>query len=166
MNTPLHVLFLCTGNSCRSIIGEALAGRHAGVLRGLSAGSRPTGAVNPQALAVLERHGVAVHDPASKSMEDLEGERVDLVVTVCDAAAGEACPLWLRPAPKVHWGLPDPAHVTGDEATVRAAFERTFAQLDERVRRLADLDLDGLDTAGLVAQAGAIHATVSASEAA
>ena len=106
MNTPLNVLFLCTGNSCRSIIGEALADHLGqGKLHGLSAGSMPTGKVNENALAVLSRHGVSVNNPGSKSMDDLEGERIDLVITVCDAAAGESCPVWLGDTPKVHWGL-------------------------------------------------------------
>ncbi len=110
MKLPLKVLFLCTGNSCRSILGEALA-NHLGEGRILarSAGSQPTGQVHPRALAVLERHGVPVDAPSSKSMDDLEGERFDVIVTVCDAAAGEACPVWLSDAAKAHWGIPDPA---------------------------------------------------------
>lgn len=158
MQLPINVLFLCTGNSCRSIIGEALAmhlGR--GALRGLSAGSHPTGAVNPGALAVLQRHGVPVGNPSSKTMDALAGERIDLVITVCDAAAGEACPLWLEPAPRVHWGIPDPAHTGGDEEQARAAFERTYRQLHERITALAELDLEQLEAAALQAAAQAIH---------
>lgn len=158
MRLPINILFLCTGNSCRSIIGEALATHlGGGALRGLSAGSHPTGSVNPGALAVLERHGVPVNAPSSKTMEKLAGERIDLVISVCDAAAGEACPLWLQPAPRVHWGIPDPADVTGDEATVSAAFERTYRQLRERIGALLELDLAGLDGPALVAAAQAIH---------
>lgn len=159
MNLPLHVLFLCTGNSCRSILGEALADQlGAGRLRGLSAGSHPTGVVNPHALETLARHRVHPVSPSSKSMTDLEGEAVDLVVTVCDAAAGESCPLWLEPTPRVHWGLPDPAHATGDAATVQAAFEATYEALRERVAALAALDLDTLTADQLVAAARSIHA--------
>ena len=158
MNLPLNVLVLCTGNSCRSIIGEALADHLGeGRLRGLSAGSHPTGTVNPGALAVLARHGIVPEAPSSQSMDDLEGEAIDLVITVCDSAAGEACPWWLEPTPKVHWGLPDPAHVTGEPAVVEAAFEATYEALRERVARLAALDLENLDEAGLVAAAAAIH---------
>ncbi len=158
MNIPLNVLVLCTGNSCRSIIGEALVTQLGhGRLKGLSAGSQPTGQVNPGALVVLERHGVPVAAPASKSMDDLEGERVDLVITVCDSAAGEACPLWLEPTPKVHWGIPDPAHVSGDQATVAAAFEATYRNLEERVGALVALPVEDLDAAALVAAAKAIH---------
>ena len=158
MNLPLNVLVLCTVNSCRSIIGESLANHlGAGRLRGLSAGSHPTGSVNPGALAVLARHGIEPQAPASQSMDDLEGETVDLVITVCDAAAGEACPLWLEPTPKVHWGLPDPAHVTGEPAVVEAAFEATYQALKERVGHLAALDLEALDPEALVAACIAIH---------
>lgn len=152
----MNVLFLCTGNSCRSIIGEALTDHLGdGRWRGLSAGSHPTGQVNPDALAVLERHGIVPDSPASQSMDDLEGERVDLVISVCDAAAGEACPLWLEPVPRVHWGLPDPAHVTGSTAQVYAAFEATFRALEERVKALVALDPD---TPDLVPAVAAIHA--------
>lgn len=159
VNLPLHVLFLCTGNSCRSIIGEALAEYASdGRLRGLSAGSHPTGAVNPNALAVLARHGIVPEAPTSNTMEALAGEQIDLVISVCDAAAGEACPLWLEATPRVHWGLPDPAHVTGDEATVAAAFEATFDALARRVARLQALPLDDLDAEGLVREAARIHA--------
>lgn len=158
MNLPLNVLFLCTGNSCRSILGEALANHLGpGRLRGFSAGSHPTGAVNPQALETLARHGIHPDSPASKSMTDLEGASVDLVVTVCDAAAGEACPLWLEPAPRVHWGLPDPAQADGDPASVRGAFEATFDALRERIAALAALDLEALSSDALVAACRTIH---------
>jgi len=158
MNTPLNVLFLCTGNSCRSIIGEALADHLGqGKLRGLSAGSMPTGKVNDNALAVLQRHGVAVNSPSSKNMDDLEGEQVDMVITVCDAAAGEACPVWLGDTPKVHWGLADPAHATGTEADINAAFETTFDELYARIEALAALDLADMNALGLIASAQKIH---------
>jgi len=158
MNTPLNVLFLCTGNSCRSIIGEALADHLGnGKLRGLSAGSQPTGKVNDNALAVLERHGVTVNDPSSKSMDDLEGEQIDLVITVCDAAAGESCPVWLGDTPKVHWGLNDPAHVTGTDEEIRAAFETTYNELHDRIEKLAALDLESINPLGLIASGQKIH---------
>jgi arsenate reductase len=158
MNLPLNVLFLCTGNSCRSIIGEALAEhRGKGRLRGLSAGSQPTGAVNPNALAVLARHGIVPESPSSKTMNDLAGQKIDLVVSVCDAAAGEACPLWLDTTPRVHWGLPDPADVMGDEATVAAAFEATFVALAGRIAQLEALPLEQLDAERLVRAAARIH---------
>lgn len=163
MQSPLHVLFLCTGNSCRSIIGEALAThRGTGRLQGLSAGSHPTGQVNPNALAVLARHGIVPDAPSSKSMEDLAGERIDLVISVCDEAAGESCPLWLEPTPRVHWGLPDPADATGAPEEIAAAFEATFQSLASRVSQLAALDLEALDADQLVAACRAIHAGAEA----
>jgi len=162
MSEPLNILVLCTGNSCRSIIGEALATQlGGGKLRGLSAGSQPTGQVNPGALTVLERHGVPVQQPWSKTMDDLAGERIDLVITVCDSAAGEACPLWLEPAPRVHWGIPDPAHVEGDAATVAAAFETTYQQLHERFSALAALDLVAMTPEQRVQAAARIHEAAS-----
>jgi arsenate reductase len=155
---PLQVLFLCTGNSCRSIIGEALATDHgAGRLRGLSAGSHPTGQVNPNALAVLAKHGITPTAPASKTMDDLAGEHIDLVISVCDAAAGESCPLWLEPTPRVHWGLPDPADAVGTPEEIAAAFEATYQALAWRVDALAALDLESLDADDLVAACRAIH---------
>ena len=158
MNTPLNVLFLCTGNSCRSIIGEALTDHLGqGKLRGLSAGSMPTGKVNENALAVLSRHGVAVNNPSSKNMDDLEGEQIDMVITVCDAAAGEACPVWLGDTPKVHWGLADPAHATGTEDEIQAAFEATYSALNARIKALAELDLADINPLGLIASAQKIH---------
>lgn len=162
MDIPLNVLFLCTGNSCRSIIGEALADHLGqGKLRGLSAGSMPTGQVNENALAVLARHGVAVNDPSSKSMDDLEGKQIDLVITVCDAAAGESCPVWLGDTPKVHWGLHDPAHVTGSEEDISAAFETTYNELHARIEGLMALDLENITPLGLIASAQKIHRELS-----
>ena len=163
MQLPLHVLFLCTGNSCRSIIGEALAtDRGEGRLQGFSAGSHPTGQVNPNALAVLARHGITPSAPASKTMDDLAGERIDLVISVCDAAAGEACPLWLEPTPRVHWGLPDPADAVGTPDEIAAAFEDTYEALAWRVARLAALDLESLEADDLLAACRAINAGAEA----
>jgi arsenate reductase len=157
------VLFLCTGNSCRSIIGEALATAHgSGRLRGLSAGSHPTGQVNPNALAVLARHGITPTAPASKTMDELAGQPIDLVISVCDAAAGESCPLWLEPTPRVHWGLPDPADAVGTPDEIAAAFEETFQALAWRIDALAALDLGSLNAHDLVAACRAIHAGAEA----
>lgn len=155
---PLTILVLCTGNSCRSIIGEALINHLGeGRFRGLSAGSHPTGQVNPGALAVLARHGIVPENPGSKSMDDLEGEEIDLIITVCDSAAGEACPVWLGDTPKLHWGLPDPAHATGTDEEVAAAFEVTYQQLEKRLQALFNVSLDSLNGKGLVACGEDIH---------
>lgn len=155
---PLTILVLCTGNSCRSIIGEALINQLGeGRFRGLSAGSHPTGQVNPGALAVLARHGIVPENPASKSMDDLAGEEIDLIITVCDSAAGKACPLWLGDTPKLHWGLPDPAHATGTEEEIAAAFETTYQQLEKRLQALFATSLDELNNKGLAACGEQIH---------
>lgn len=158
MKQPLKVLFLCTGNSCRSIIAEALANDlGAGRLIARSAGSHPTGQVNPHALAVLEKHGIAVDAPASKSMDDLQNEGFDAVITVCDAAAGEACPVWLADVSKAHWGIPDPAGVDGDDGEIEAAFESTYQRLRERIETLLAEDLDGLTPLSLTVRLRKIH---------
>jgi protein-tyrosine-phosphatase len=140
---PLNVLFLCTGNSCRSVIGEGLlnqlgAGRYAAY----SAGSNPVGEVNPEALAVLERHGCPTRGLYSKDVDEFlapDAPRLDLVFTVCDNAAA-ACPLWPGDTLVVHWGLPDPAHVDGSRAVVEAAFDQTFEALRERIEGLLGLE--------------------------
>ncbi len=129
----MKVLFLCTGNSCRSIMAEALfnhlapEGWHAE-----SAGSQPKGRIHPRALAVLSEEGVPVKGLSSKSWNLLPGP-FDLVVTLCDSAAGEACPLFLSKAPRVHWGLPDPDAVRGDDRVTLEAFRRTFRILEKRI---------------------------------
>jgi arsenate reductase len=147
---PLHVLVLCTGNSARSILGEALFNHlGAGRLRAFSAGSHPTGTVNPHALATLARHGLPAEGYSSKSWDALADTRIDLLVTVCDSAAGETCPLYLGPAVKVHWGLPDPAQVTGSPEVVEAAFEATYAALEQRIRKLLALPLETMSRTDL-----------------
>lgn len=155
---PLTILVLCTGNSCRSIIGEALINHLGeGRFRGLSAGSHPTGQVNPGALAVMARHDIVPESPGSKSMDDLEGEDIDLIITVCDSAAGESCPVWLGDTPKLHWGLPDPAHATGTDEQIAAAFEATYQQLERRLKALFAVSLDELNQKGLVQCGEEIH---------
>lgn len=155
MKLPLKLLFLCTGNSCRSIIAEALADHlGAGRLHATSAGSRPAGKVHPGALAVLSRHEIPVSAPKSKSMDELEGREFDIVITVCDAAAGEACPVWLADTPKVHWGIPDPAAAADQTEQV---FEATFQRLRRRIEAMLALDLELLDPAGLVGEFRRIH---------
>jgi arsenate reductase (thioredoxin) len=145
MQLPVRLLFLCTGNSCRSIIGEALA-NHLGQdkLQAFSAGSQPTGKVNANALAVLARHGVVPEGPRSQSWDEFEQVPLDLVITVCASAAGETCPVWFGAAPKVHWGVEDPAHVTGEQAIIDAAFETTYQQMHQRIGALLELPLETL----------------------
>jgi arsenate reductase len=129
----MNILFLCTGNSCRSLISEAVfnhlapAGWHA-----LSAGSHPTGRLNARALALLAAKGIPTDGYYSKSWDGLP-VTPDIVVTVCDSAAGETCPAYLGPVLRTHWGVEDPSHVTGTEAEIDAAFERAYAILRARI---------------------------------
>lgn len=152
---PIRVLFLCTGNSCRSIIAEALANQlGAGRLRAFSAGSFPSGKVNDDALSVLARHGVQVIDPSSQSWHEYEKAELDLVITVCDAAANESCPVWLGGggkdnAVKAHWGVADPADVSGNAAEIEAAFELTYVEMKQRIEALLRLPLETISAPAL-----------------
>jgi len=140
-----NVLCLCTGNSCRSVLGEALLNHlGAGRLRAYSAGSRPVGKVNENALATLARHGLPTEGYTSKSWDALEGTPIDILISVCDSAAGETCPVYLGSAVRGHWGLPDPAHVEGSPEVIVAAFEATYAALETRIRKLLTLPIESL----------------------
>lgn len=133
----MNILFLCTGNSCRSVIAEALF--RAVVPAGVtvqSAGSKPTGFIHPRALAVLEKSGVSTKGLRSKSWDELP-EKPDVVVTLCADAAGESCPVYFGKVVRSHWGLPDPAQATGDEAAINEAFARTAEVLQKRATALA-----------------------------
>ena len=140
----MNVLFLCTGNSCRSLISEAVfnhlapAGWHA-----ISAGSQPTGKLNERALALLAAKGVPTGGYFSKSWDGLP-VTPDVVVTVCASAAGETCPAYLGPVLRTHWGVDDPSHVTGTEQEIDAAFERAYAILRARIEAFLALPLDRL----------------------
>ncbi len=147
-DTTCNVLFLCTGNSARSIIAERLVeGLGRGRFRGFSAGSHPTGRVNPMALWVLDRHGYETAGLRSKNWAEFatpSSPAMDFVFTVCDDAAGEACPVWPGGPLTAHWGIPDPAGITGDEDVRRRAFEAAFGQLSERILQLVHLELGSL----------------------
>jgi arsenate reductase len=140
----MNLLFLCTGNSCRSILAEATfnhlapAGFHA-----MSAGSHPAGCVHPRSIALLAREGISAEGAASKSWDGLPVVP-DIVVTVCDSAAGEACPAYLGPALRTHWGVEDPAKATGTEAEIDAAFEAAYRTLRARIEAFLALPLDQL----------------------
>lgn len=146
MTQPINVLVLCTGNSARSILGEVLLNElSGGRLRAFSAGSHPTGRVNPGALAKLGREGHAVEGLASKSWDQFSGPdapSIDLVITVCDNAAGESCPLWQGSPVTVHWGIADPAIDTDDTALLDAAFDLAYARLRSRVEATLALPIE------------------------
>jgi arsenate reductase len=139
------VFVICTGNSCRSVMGEALF-NHFGQdrIKAFSAGSHPLGKINQDALATLARHGLPTEGYASQSWDDFADQPMDIVITVCDSAAGEACPLYLTNAVRAHWGVPDPSHVNGTDTEKLDAFEQTFATLDLRVKKMLTLPLETL----------------------
>jgi len=129
-----RVLVLCTGNSCRSVMAEALFNHLGkGKIEAVSAGSFPAGYVHPKSIETLKRHGINPGQPRSKSWDEFAGQPFDLVVTVCDAAAAESCPVFLGTAQKLHWSTPDPAKATGTDAEIEAAFDEAFLMLKERI---------------------------------
>jgi arsenate reductase len=152
-DAPLKLLVLCTGNSARSILGEAIANRDGqGRIAAWSAGSFPKGQVHPQALALLAARGYPTQGLRSKSWDEFAGAGApvfDVVITVCDNAAGETCPVWLGQPLRVHWGIADPAAATGDEAAVARAFEDAYRVLKGRIDRIAQLPLGELDPPSL-----------------
>jgi len=139
----LKVLILCTGNSCRSVLGEALINHLGGDrFQAFSAGSHPTGKVNANALATLARHGISTEGFSSQSWDEFDDKDIDIAITVCDSAAGEVCPVYLNSVVRAHWGLPDPAHVTGSAEVIEAAFEATYAALEKRIHQLLALPVE------------------------
>ncbi|HEX2226308.1 MAG TPA: arsenate reductase ArsC [Candidatus Binatia bacterium] len=134
---PKEVLVLCTGNSCRSVMAEALINHLGeGRYKAWSAGSSPSGYVHPKTVETLKRHGIDPGAPQSKSWDVLANERFDLVITVCDQAAGESCPVFPGKPKKLHWSTPDPAKATGTDAEIDAAFDQVFSMLRHRVEDL------------------------------
>jgi arsenate reductase len=150
----MNLLFLCTGNSCRSILAEATFNHLAPPgSRAMSAGSRPTGQVHARSLALLAREGISAADARSKSWDDLP-VTPDVVITVCASAAGETCPAYLGPAVRTHWGVDDPAHATGTDDEIDAAFEQAYRILRARIVAFLALPLSTLagDKAALKAE--------------
>jgi arsenate reductase len=144
-----NVLFLCTGNSARSILAESILNKLGnGRFRGFSAGSHPSGRINPLALDLLKRLDFPTAGLRSKSWDEFAGTNgihFDLVITVCDNAAGEACPVWPGHPVKAHWGIPDPAAVEGTEREKKLAFSRAFQSMDRRIKLLLSLPMAGID---------------------
>ena len=149
MTDIFHVLFLCTGNSARSILAEAILNRMApGKFAAYSAGSFPKGSVHPQALALLERLGYSTEGLRSKSWNGFAkpgAPEMDFVFTVCDNAANEVCPVWPGHPMTAHWGVPDPAAVEGSEAEVAKAFKYAYLTLQRRIELFANLPVRSLD---------------------
>ena len=141
----MNVLFLCTGNSCRSILGEAAFNHLAPAgWKAMSAGSHPTGQVHPRSLALLAREGIPTEALHSKSWDHLPADP-DIVVTVCASAAGETCPAYLGPVLRSHWGVDDPAHASGTNAEIDAAFDQTYRTLRTRIEAFLALPLGRLE---------------------
>jgi arsenate reductase (thioredoxin) len=153
---PFNVIFLCTGNSARSILAEAIMNRvGGGKFRAFSAGSMPAGRVNPYALALLQKLNFPTEGFRSKSWEEFSREgnpdapELDFVFTVCDNAAGEVCPYWPGQPMSAHWGLPDPAAAQGTEAEIAVAFADAYRMLNNRITIFVNLPIDSLDQLSL-----------------
>jgi arsenate reductase len=133
----MKILYICTHNRCRSILSEAITNqRAAGVLEARSAGSQPAGEVHPLSLHYLKESGYDTAELKSESWEDFEEFNPDVVITVCDSAAGEACPLWMGKTMKLHWGLEDPSKLEGTESEQAEAFQKTIGLIEARVEQL------------------------------
>ena len=138
----MNVLFLCTGNSCRSILGEATFNHLApSGWASMSAGSKPAGYVHPRSLELLAREGISTEGYISKSWDKLPATP-DIVITVCSSAAGETCPAYLGPVLRTHWGVEDPAHATGTEQEIELAFMTAYLILRARIEAFLSLPLD------------------------
>ena len=141
----MKILYICTHNRCRSILSEAITNHLSkGQLQAFSAGSQPSGEVHPLSIKYLSEKGISVEGLKSQSWDDFEIEQPDIVVTVCDSAAAEACPVWFGDTVTIHWGLPDPSKLQGSEQEVRDAFYSVMSTIEQRVQKLLDLDLEPL----------------------
>lgn len=162
----MRVLVLCTGNSCRSILGEVLLNElSGGRIEAFSAGGQPTGKVNPGALAILERMGHSTEGLESKSWDRFTGPdapAIDVVITVCDSAAGESCPYWNGAPVTVHWGIPDPADASEEDR--EAAFQLTYLQLRSRIDLMLELPLESIDERHMKDALQRIHDAASMQE--
>lgn len=159
-NAFMNVLFICTGNSARSIIAESLLNQlGGGKFRAYSAGSHPAGFVHPKALALLERNRLRITDLRSKNWEEFAANgapTMDFVLTVCDKAAGEVCPVWPGQPMSAHWGVADPAAVVGTEAQMDKAFSDAFIVLQRRIALFLNLPIDKLEKLSLLKELQAI----------
>ena len=157
---PYNILFLCTHNSARSVLGEAVASTQTGGrFIGYSAGSTPGGKVNPFAIEIAQQLGYPLNKLRSKSWDEYalpDAPHMDFIITVCDNAAGEVCPFWVGRPVTAHWGFPDPSQVSGSDDDKRRAFREVMLGLKQCIQHLADLSQDQLDALS-VQQLQAIH---------
>ncbi len=155
----MRILFMCTANSCRSILSEAVFNHLAPQgFEAVSSGSFPKGQVLPRSLFTLQQAGISIEGLYSKGNDAFEGNPPDIVITVCDKAAGESCPVYFGTALKTHWGLEDPSDVTGDEAAIDAAFNATLARIEKRCEAFLALAFDRLSRDALQAELDQIAA--------
>ncbi|MFT5840216.1 MAG: arsenate reductase [Flavobacteriales bacterium] len=139
----MKILYICTHNRCRSILSEAITNQFsAGKIIAKSAGSQPAGEVHPLSIKYLQQAGISTAGLCSQSWDEFEEFAPDLVITVCDSAAGETCPVWFGKSLKVHWGLADPSKLQGSETQLAEAFKTTIEQIKRRVEQLANIDVD------------------------
>ena len=146
----MKVLYICTHNRCRSILSEAITNHFAnlfakGKLQAFSAGSQPVGEVHPLSLKYLTEKGISTAGLKSQSWNDFESEQPDIVITVCDSAANETCPVWFGNSTQIHWGLPDPSKLQGSEEEIKEAFFTVMNTIEHRVHQLISLDLEKLN---------------------
>lgn len=155
----MKILYICTHNRCRSILSEAITNSVAGdVIQARSAGSQPVGEVHPLSIKYLQQGGYSTQGLQSQSWDDFADFEPDVVVTVCDSAAGETCPMYFGNSVKVHWGLSDPSKISGNDAQIEAAFLACMQQITERVTSLKDIASQGLDKNALKAALVAVGA--------
>ncbi len=141
----MKILYICTHNRCRSILSEALTNFYAaGKIQAFSAGSQPVGEVHPLSLKFLQEKNIPISSLKSQSWLDFENKDIDLVITVCDSAANETCPLWFNDTLTHHWALPDPSKLNGDEHVLRTAFFDVMTTIEKRIQILLQLDWDTL----------------------
>jgi arsenate reductase len=145
----MKILYICTHNRCRSILSEAITNQVSltqaqGRIQAKSAGSQPAGVVHPLSIQYLQEAGISTDGLTSQSWDELEAFEPDVVVTVCDSAAGESCPLWFGKSVKVHWGLADPSKIEGGKEQKAEAFRETIAEIQQRVTDLLALDTEQL----------------------
>lgn len=142
----MKILFICTHNRCRSILAEAVTNHISGKsLLAKSAGSQPVADVHPLTLKYLSEAGIAVEGLCSQSWDDHKAWEPDVVITVCDKAAGESCPLWFGDALKVHWGLEDPSSIKGSDEEIASAFKQTIFILESRIKKLLQISSEKMN---------------------
>jgi arsenate reductase len=155
--TAKTFLFICTHNRCRSILGEAIANHLAkGKIIAYSAGSQPAGKVHPLSIKYLQARGIATAGLKSQSWDEFESVEPDVVITVCDSAAKETCPVWFGNCVKVHWGLPDPSKLQGSEEEIQNAFFAVMDTIESRIRKVLALNLDEMSDSELQIQLNAL----------